>query len=140
MIESHKCVLMQWIESSSVSTNMPATNGCILAVFFKQAGGQSEGHTCSLASSAVSRLCMILMMCVHSWNLGPAHIISLSTEVYFYLEYGLELIFKQYEWLKKDLEVSDHSNYTLTMTKHFPLFPHLFSVSHSLSALLSAHY
>lgn len=46
-------------------------------------------------------------MCVHSWNLGPAHIISLSTEVYFYLEFGLELLFKQYEWLRKDLEVSD---------------------------------
>lgn len=40
----------------------------------------------------------------YSWNLGSAHIISLSTEVYFYLEYGLELVFKQYEWLKKDLE------------------------------------
>ncbi|KAI3367220.1 hypothetical protein L3Q82_008274 [Scortum barcoo] len=40
----------------------------------------------------------------YSWNLGSAHIISLSTEVYFYLEFGLELLFKQYEWLKKDLE------------------------------------
>lgn len=46
-------------------------------------------------------------MCVHSWNLGPVHIISLSTEVYFYLEFGLELLFKQYEWLRKDLEVND---------------------------------
>ncbi|XP_072222012.1 acid phosphatase type 7 isoform X2 [Leuresthes tenuis] len=41
----------------------------------------------------------------YSWNLGSAHIISLSTEVYFYLEFGLDLLFKQYEWLKKDLEV-----------------------------------
>ncbi|CAJ1073764.1 acid phosphatase type 7 [Xyrichtys novacula] len=40
----------------------------------------------------------------YSWNLGSAHIISLSTEVYFYLEFGLELLFKQYEWLMKDLE------------------------------------
>ncbi|KAF0044473.1 hypothetical protein F2P81_003631 [Scophthalmus maximus] len=40
----------------------------------------------------------------YSWNLGSAHIISFSTEVYFYLEFGLELLFKQYEWLKKDLE------------------------------------
>lgn len=45
-------------------------------------------------------------MCITSWNLGSAHIISLSTEVYFYLEFGLELLFKQYEWLKKDLEVN----------------------------------
>ncbi|KAM7375711.1 hypothetical protein PAMP_005493 [Pampus punctatissimus] len=40
----------------------------------------------------------------YSWNLGMAHIISLSTEVYFYLQFGTELLFKQYEWLKKDLE------------------------------------
>nr|XP_006632576.1 PREDICTED: iron/zinc purple acid phosphatase-like protein isoform X1 [Lepisosteus oculatus]XP_015206299.1 PREDICTED: iron/zinc purple acid phosphatase-like protein isoform X1 [Lepisosteus oculatus] len=40
----------------------------------------------------------------YSWNIGPAHIISFSTEVYFYLEYGLDLIFSQYKWLKKDLE------------------------------------
>lgn len=44
-------------------------------------------------------------LCVCSWNIGPAHIISFSTEVYFYLEYGLDLLFRQYEWLKKDLEV-----------------------------------
>lgn len=42
---------------------------------------------------------------VCSWNIGSAHIISFSTEVYFYLEYGLDLLFKQYEWLQKDLEV-----------------------------------
>lgn len=46
------------------------------------------------------------MMCVCSWNLGSAHFISISTEVYFYLEFGKELLFKQYEWLKKDLEVN----------------------------------
>ncbi|MBN3304980.1 acid phosphatase type 7 isoform X2 [Amia ocellicauda] len=40
----------------------------------------------------------------YSWNIGPAHIISFSTEVYFYLDYGLDLIFRQYAWLKKDLE------------------------------------
>lgn len=50
-------------------------------------------------------------VCVRSWNLGSAHIISLSTEVYFYLEFGLELLFKQYEWLKKDLEVNEGANY-----------------------------
>ncbi|KAI4902053.1 hypothetical protein NFI96_033108 [Prochilodus magdalenae] len=40
----------------------------------------------------------------YSWNIGSAHIISFSTEVYFYLEYGLDLLLKQYEWLKSDLE------------------------------------
>ncbi|XP_052001451.1 acid phosphatase type 7 isoform X2 [Xyrauchen texanus] len=40
----------------------------------------------------------------YSWNVGPAHFISFSTEVYFYLEYGLDLLFRQFEWLQKDLE------------------------------------
>ncbi|XP_062413199.1 acid phosphatase type 7 isoform X2 [Pungitius pungitius] len=40
----------------------------------------------------------------YSWNLGSAHIISVSTEVYFYLQFGLDLIFKQHEWLRKDLQ------------------------------------
>ncbi|XP_063287295.1 acid phosphatase type 7 [Pelobates fuscus] len=40
----------------------------------------------------------------YSWNLGPAHIISLSTEVYFYPQYGKELVGEQYLWLQKDLQ------------------------------------
>ncbi|XP_076833780.1 acid phosphatase type 7 isoform X2 [Brachyhypopomus gauderio] len=40
----------------------------------------------------------------YSWDIGSAHIVSFSTEVYFYLEYGLDLLFRQYEWLKRDLE------------------------------------
>ncbi|KAL2099372.1 hypothetical protein ACEWY4_005852 [Coilia grayii] len=40
----------------------------------------------------------------YSWNIGPVHIISFSTEVYFYTNYGLDLLFKQYQWLQKDLE------------------------------------
>lgn len=40
----------------------------------------------------------------YSWNVGPAHIISFSTEVYFYVYYGLHQIFEQLEWLQADLE------------------------------------
>ncbi|XP_053577580.1 acid phosphatase type 7 [Bombina bombina] len=40
----------------------------------------------------------------YSYDLGPAHIISLSTEVYFYMEYGKELVGEQYKWLQKDLQ------------------------------------
>ena len=40
-----------------------------------------------------------------SWDIGPAHIVSFSTEVYFFLEYGLEQIVQQYEWLERDLKV-----------------------------------
>jgi len=40
-----------------------------------------------------------------SWNIGPAHIISISTEVYFFYQYGIEQIVQQYDWLEKDLQV-----------------------------------
>ncbi|XP_053328339.1 acid phosphatase type 7 [Spea bombifrons] len=40
----------------------------------------------------------------YSWDLGPAHIISLSTEVYFYPKYGKELVGEQFEWLQRDLQ------------------------------------
>lgn len=44
-----------------------------------------------------------------SWNIGPAHIISYSTEVYFWLQYGIEQIVQQYNWLIRDLEVKKYS-------------------------------
>ncbi|KAL9953568.1 hypothetical protein ACROYT_G041005 [Oculina patagonica] len=40
----------------------------------------------------------------YSWNIGPAHIISFSTEVYFFYQYGIEQIVQQYEWLERDLQ------------------------------------
>ncbi|RWS17160.1 Iron/zinc purple acid phosphatase-like protein [Dinothrombium tinctorium] len=39
----------------------------------------------------------------HSFNIGPAHIISFSTEFYFFTNYGSQQIATQYEWLKNDL-------------------------------------
>ncbi|XP_022789430.1 acid phosphatase type 7-like [Stylophora pistillata] len=40
----------------------------------------------------------------YSWNIGPAHIISYSTEVYFWLQFGIEQIVQQYDWLIRDLQ------------------------------------
>ncbi|KDR23015.1 acid phosphatase type 7-like [Zootermopsis nevadensis] len=40
----------------------------------------------------------------YSFDMGPVHFISVSTEVYYFLEYGLKLVTKQYEWLEKDLK------------------------------------
>ncbi|XP_020621639.1 acid phosphatase type 7-like [Orbicella faveolata] len=40
----------------------------------------------------------------YSWNIGPAHVISFSTEVYYWLNYGIEQIVQQYDFLKKDLQ------------------------------------
>nr|XP_054318612.1 acid phosphatase type 7 isoform X1 [Pongo pygmaeus] len=40
----------------------------------------------------------------YSWDLGPAHIISFSTEVYFFLHYGRHLVQRQFRWLESDLQ------------------------------------
>lgn len=40
-----------------------------------------------------------------SWDVGPAHLISFSTEVYFFLDYGEQLVAKQFQWLERDLQV-----------------------------------
>uniref|UniRef100_A0A8C0E405 Purple acid phosphatase n=1 Tax=Balaenoptera musculus TaxID=9771 RepID=A0A8C0E405_BALMU len=39
----------------------------------------------------------------YSWDLGPAHIISFSTEVYFFLHYH-HLVERQFHWLESDLQ------------------------------------
>jgi hypothetical protein len=41
----------------------------------------------------------------YSWNMGPIHFIAISTEFYYYLEYGMKPVAQQYEWLIADLEV-----------------------------------
>lgn len=38
-----------------------------------------------------------------SFNIGPAHIISFSTEFYFFINYGWRQIQRQYKWLEQDL-------------------------------------
>ena len=39
----------------------------------------------------------------YSFDLGPVHFVSISTEVYYFMQYGVKLIISQYDWLKKDL-------------------------------------
>ncbi|KAJ8719862.1 hypothetical protein PYW08_012037 [Mythimna loreyi] len=40
----------------------------------------------------------------YSFDLGPVHFVSISTEVYYYINYGIKLISNQYDWLREDLE------------------------------------
>ncbi|XP_023231291.1 acid phosphatase type 7-like [Centruroides sculpturatus] len=40
----------------------------------------------------------------YSFDIGSAHIIALSTEFYFYLEYGWKQVINQYKWLENDLK------------------------------------
>lgn len=39
----------------------------------------------------------------YSFNLGAAHFIGISTEVYYFLNYGLKSLVMQYSWLQNDL-------------------------------------
>ncbi|XP_067011765.2 acid phosphatase type 7 [Anabrus simplex] len=41
---------------------------------------------------------------MYSFNMGPIHFISISTEVYYFLEYGFKLVAKQFLWLEEDLK------------------------------------
>jgi len=43
---------------------------------------------------------------MYSFNLGPAHFISISTEFYYFLYYGIKPVVLQYEWLVNDLKVN----------------------------------
>ena len=40
-----------------------------------------------------------------SMNIGPIHLVSFSTEFYYFLEYGFKQVKTQYEWLERDLQV-----------------------------------
>ncbi|KAF0292884.1 Acid phosphatase type 7 [Amphibalanus amphitrite] len=42
----------------------------------------------------------------YSFDMGPVHFISISTEFYYFLEYGFEQVFSQYNWLVSDLEAA----------------------------------
>ena len=40
-----------------------------------------------------------------SFNVGPVHFVSFSSEYYYFTEYGTKQIGVQYNWLEKDLQV-----------------------------------
>ena len=41
----------------------------------------------------------------YSFDMGPVHFISISTEYYYFTDFGTEQVFSQYNWLIADLEV-----------------------------------
>ena len=53
----------------------------------------------------------------YSFNVGPVHFVSFSSEYYYYIYYGWKQIVRQYEWLEKDLQVwAIYMGYGLVIT------------------------
>lgn len=42
----------------------------------------------------------------YSFNVGPVHFVSFSTEFYFFLNYGWSQLMRQYNWLEQDLKLA----------------------------------
>ena len=57
-----------------------------------------------------------------SWNMGPVHFISVSTESYYFVQYGLKPLSRQYQWLIEDLEVCYHHNFTCCLVHEHMLW------------------
>jgi len=44
-----------------------------------------------------------------SFDVGPVHFVSVSTEFYYYLNFGISQVVRQYKWLEDDLSKVDRS-------------------------------
>ncbi len=41
----------------------------------------------------------------YSIDIGPVHFIAVSTEFYYYTNYGMKMVANQFKWLVEDLKV-----------------------------------
>lgn len=58
-----------------------------------------------------------------SFNIGPVHFVSVSTEFYYFLNYGLQPVIAQYTWLEKDLASVDRSKHPwIVLFGHRPMY------------------
>ena len=54
---------------------------------------------------------------INSWDVGNAHFVIFSTEVYFFTQYGVELISEQFNWLEQDLKVQGFVEWVAVLYK-----------------------
>ena len=43
----------------------------------------------------------------YSFDVGPVHFVSVDTEFYYFLNYGLKMVARQFAWLEADLAAAD---------------------------------
>lgn len=55
----------------------------------------------------------------YSFDLGPAHFVAISTEVYYFPQYGIESIKTQYNWLQHDLTVQSANSSICNLENSF---------------------
>ena len=41
----------------------------------------------------------------YSFDVGPVHFVAVSTEFYYFTNYGMKMVASQYRWLVQDLKV-----------------------------------
>ena len=41
-----------------------------------------------------------------SFDVGPVHFVSVSTEFYYYVNYGFKMVANQFKWFVEDLKVT----------------------------------
>ena len=55
-----------------------------------------------------------------SFNVGPVHFVSFSSEYYYFTNFGTKQIGVQYKWLEQDLKVRNIHNDFMIFQAQFP--------------------
>lgn len=61
----------------------------------------------------------------YSFDMGPVHFIGIETESYYFMNYGIKQLVKQYEWLEKDLQKANdarHERPWIVTFGHRPMY------------------
>jgi len=59
----------------------------------------------------------------YSFDIGPIHFVSISTEFYYFLNYGLKQVILQYNWIEKDLSNVDRNIHPwIVVFGHRPMY------------------